>query len=87
MPTSEFMMREVTHTDREMRKVSVIRMRNSKGYASITLKVDEQSITFDTEKMGADYEQVALATARLLDRASNDSCQLPIKDKELHNRD
>lgn len=74
---TDFLMRSLSIGDTTM---SVSRMRNSSGFASITIKVAGTEISFTTESYEGAYEQKAKQLAEMLDAIVSDPCLLP-KDK------
>ena len=71
---SDFTMREVTFNEGNL---TVVRTRTSNGYAAITIKVVNDSITFINVNDNHEYEQQAAKLADLIDEAAGTPCSLP----------
>lgn len=82
----DFLHRTITSKDGNM---EVSRTRTSKGFASITIRVGGNSISFNNEPddnphadtsadaYGDNYEQKAMRLAKLIDEVSRNGCTLP----------
>lgn len=85
----DFLHRTITSKDENM---EVSRSRTNKGFASITIRVGNNSITFTNEQddnphadtsphaCGDNYEQKAMRLAKLIDEVSSNGCTLPVLD-------
>ena len=71
-----FIMREIKE-ESDDGSMSVSRMRNTNGYASIIIMVGDKSITFDNRIDGDEYQQKAFTLANMIDTICMDSCKLP----------
>ena len=82
----DFLHRTITAKDGNM---EVSRTRTSKGFASITIRVGGNSLSFTNEPddnprgnlsvdaCGDNYEQKAMRLAKLIDEVSSNGCTLP----------
>lgn len=75
----DFMMREKTFGEGQ---ITVTRTRTSSGLSLISIKKDEQSITFSNENDNRGYEIQALHLAELIEMAVKDPCLLPIAEEK-----